>query len=243
VFSDGRSTSSGTQILVRQTDGSPPRFLGEGDALDLSADKKTVLALRDGGLVLLPVGAGMPQELPTPGLEIGTYVEGLLFRDGKRAVVLAQRIDSRERGVFLLEVGSDAGPRRISEASLSRWPSLRLSPDERWVAAGADDGPVLLPTAGGPAVRLPEVRGFPVGWSAAGDLWVGSGSLPPARLLRVDVVTHQVKESREIAPGDPTGVILMWPVHITPDGNSVAIGTSRRRSRLFLMRGAGPPKN
>jgi eukaryotic-like serine/threonine-protein kinase len=250
AFSDGRPTFSGPalsslQILVRQTDASPPKLLGEGEALDLSADKRTVLASREGGLVLLPVGAGMPQGLSTPGLEVE---EGRLFRDGRRVVVVARSIDSRERAVFLLEVGSDAGARPISEAGLSRWPSLRLSPDERWVAAsGFDEVPVLLPIEGGPAIRLPEVspehRAFPVGWSAGGDLWVQSAVYPPAQLLRVDVVTHQVRESRELAPRDPTGVYLMYPVHITPDGKSVALSTFRTRSRLFLMRGAGPPKN
>src|SRR5215470_315803 len=170
AFSDGRSARSGMQILVRKTDGSPPKSLGEGYALDLSADRKTVLASRKEGLVLLPVGAGMPQGLPTPGLE--GVEEGRLFRDAKRVVVVARPTDSRERGVFLLEVGSDAGARPISEAGLHRWPSIRLSPDERWVAAlGADELPVLLPIAGGPAIRLPglsrEHFATPVGWSAA----------------------------------------------------------------------------
>jgi hypothetical protein len=246
AFSDGRAGAlSAIQILVRQTDGSPPKILGKGLALDLAADKKTVLAKQKAGLVLLPVGAGMAQGLPTPGLEVE---EGRLFRDGKRVVVVARPVDGRERGVFLLEVGSDAGPRPISETRLSRWPSIRLSPDERWVAASdADEVPVLFPIAGGPPVRLPEVspehRAYPVGWSAAGDLWVQSPESPPAQLLRVDVVTHQVRESRELAPRDPTGVILTWPVHITPDGSSVALSTFRLRSRLFLMRGVGVPKN
>src|SRR5262249_6098709 len=103
AFSDGRSMLSGSavpvQILVRQTDGSPPTLLGEGEALDLSADKKTVLALRKEGLVLIPVGAGMAKALPTPGLEVS---EGRLFRDGKRVVVVARPTDGRERAVFLL---------------------------------------------------------------------------------------------------------------------------------------------
>ncbi len=246
AFTDTRAAAlSAHQILVRQTDGSPPRFLGEGLALDLSADKKTVLARRGSGLVLLPVGAGKAQELPTPGLEVE---EGRFFRDGKRVVVAARPTDGRERGVFLLEVGSDAGPRTISEAGLARWPSLQLSPDERWVAAwGADEVPLLLPTAGGPPIRLPEVspehRAIPVGWSAAGDLWVQSAGHPPAQLLRVDVAARQVRESRELAPGDPTGVVLMWPTHITPDGSMVAFTSIRTRSRLFLMRGVGVAKN
>src|SRR5262249_268271 len=183
--------------------------------------------------------------LPTPGLAVQ---EGRLFRDGKRVVVVAQPTDGRDRGVFLLEVGSDAGPRRISGASLSRWPSIRLSPDERWVAvAGAAEIPIVFPIAGGHPVRLPDIspghRAFPVGWSAAGDLWVQAPESPPAQLLRFDVAAREVRESRELAPRDLTGVVITWPVHITPDGNTVACSALRTRSRLFLMRGAGPPTN
>jgi hypothetical protein len=245
AFSDYRPPSPAEFVLVRQTDGSPAKFLGEGHALDLSADKRTVLASREAGLVLLPVGAGMPRELPTPGLEVD---DARLFRDGKRAVLGALQIGARERRVFLLEVGSDAGARPISEVSVGPWPCLALSPDERWVAASGADEAVVLPIAGGGSpIRLqgilPEPGGCPIGWSAAGDLWLASGRDPPAQLLRVDPRTRQVKETRQLSPGDPTGVALMWGVRITPDGNTVAFSYIRGSGRLFVMRGAGVPKN
>ena len=234
-------------ILVRPTDGSPPKILGEGVALDLSADKKSVLAFVKDELVLLPVGPGSPRKLPTPGLEVGDG-DGRLFRDGKRLVVAARPPNGREHRVYLLEVGSDAGPRSISETALSRFPLLALSPDERWVAAwDGEDVPVVLPIAGGTPIRLPELSPhrdvFPVGWSAGGDLWLLKGFDPPAQLIRVDLGSHQIKESRELSPADPTGVTLTPWLRITPDGSAVAYNTYRVRSRLFLMRGAGAAKN
>jgi len=246
AFSNLRVTPPAEFALVRQTDGSPAKFLGEGQALDLSADKRTVLVGRGAGLILLPVGAGMPRELPTPGLEVD---DARLFRDGKRAVLAARPLDAGERGVFLLDLGSDAGARPISEVSVGPWPCLALSTDEHWVATnGADGEPVVLPIGdGGSPVRLPglspERNYCPAGWSATGDLWVRSGRDPPVQLHRVDPHTRQVKESRELSPGDPTGVALMWGARITPDGNTVAFSYFRWRSRLFLMRGAGVPKN
>jgi DNA-binding winged helix-turn-helix (wHTH) protein len=249
VFSDYRPPSTSEFVLVRQTDGSPPKYLGEGHALDLSADKRTVLAspgLGGPGLILLPVGAGMPTQLPTPGLEVD---DARLFRDGKRVILGAHPTGASERRVFLLEVGSDAGARPISEVSVAPWPCLALSPDERSVAVNGGDGTVLvLPIVGGGSpVRIqgvsPEPGVCPIGWSAAGDLWLLSGRDPPAQLFRVDPRTRQVKETRQLSPGDPTGVLLVWGVRITPDGKTLAFSFGRARSRLYVMRGVGVPKN
>jgi hypothetical protein len=246
VFNDGAPTAPETElILVRRTDGSPPKILGEGRPLDLSADKKTVLAIVKDELVLLPVGPGTPRKVPTPGLEVR---DGRLFRDGKRLVVAARTTNGRERRVYLLEVGSGAGPRSISETVLSRFPLLAISPDERWVAAwDGEDVPVVLPIVGGTPIRLPELSPhrdvFPVGWSAGGDLWLLKGFDPPAQLIRVDLGSQQIKESRELSPADPTGVTLPVWVRITPDGSAVAYNIYRVRSRLFLMRGLGVAKN
>ena len=232
-------------VLVRATDGSPPKILGDGLALDLSADKKTVLVKQKAGLVLLSVGAGTPRAVPTPGFDVQ---DGRLFRDGKRVVVAARPLDGREYRVFVLEVGSDAGPRLISETPVARNPSLRISPDQLWVAAwGADMAPVVLPITGGKPLLLgdlpPERGGVPVGWSARGDLWLQSRVNPPVNLLRVDLATRQIKESRELSPGDLTGVSVMWGIRITPDGSAVAFSYKRVRSHLYLMRGAGVPRN
>jgi Tol biopolymer transport system component len=246
VFSDSAPAAPETDlILVRRTDGSPPKILGEGVPLDLSADRKSVLALVKDELVLLPVGSGTPQKLPTHGLEV---LDGRFFRDGKRLVVAARPTNGRERQVYLLDLGSDAGPRSVSETVLSRFPLLALSPDERWVAAwDGEDVPVVLPIPGGPPVRPLELSPrrdvFPVGWSAGGDLWLLKGFDPPVQLIRVEPRSHQIKESRELSPADLTGVTLPVWARITPDGSAVAYNTVRVRSRLFLMRGAGAAKN
>jgi hypothetical protein len=105
---------------------------------------------------------------------------------------------------------------------------------------------VVLPIAGGTPIRLPELspdRLVPIGWSAAGDLWLMKGQDLPGHLIRVDLGSHQIKESRELSPGDPTGVFLLPSLRITPDGSTVAYTYRRVRSRLFLMRGAGTVKN
>jgi hypothetical protein len=115
------------------------------------------------------------------------------------------------------------------------------------VAVNGEDGTVMvLPLAGGGSpIHLrglsPEPGVCPIGWSAAGDLWLLSGRDPPAQLLRVDPRTRQIKETRQLSPGDPTGVLLVWGVRITPDGNTVAFSYARAHSRLFVMRGAGVP--
>jgi DNA-binding winged helix-turn-helix (wHTH) protein len=243
VFSDHRFVPSTEYVLTRRTDGSPPRFLGEGHALDLSADQRTVLALTSAGLVAIPVGPGAPQPLPTPGLEVD---EGRFFRNGKAVVIGARPKGGRERRAYVLEGGSGL-PRLISEVGLSRWPSVVVSPDERWVAAAdSQDLPIVFPLGGGEPIRfsdiLPEPNAFPMGWSAAGDLWVLSRRGRQV-LLRVDLRARQVRESRELSLEDMTGISMIWSARVTPDGNAVAFNYGRNRSRLFLMRGAGVPRN
>ncbi len=231
-------------VVIRGIDGSPPKVLGEGLALDISADTKTVLARSRNGLVLLPTGPGAPQKLLTPGLEIE---DARLLGDGKRMVVAARPIHEQERRLFMLEAGQNAAPRSISAVGISRFPCLAVSPDERWVAAwDSEDRAVVLSMHGGESVRFPEIpadrHALPVGWSSTGDLWLLEGRDPPAHLVRVDLVTHQVKESRELSPNDPTGVSLIFPANITSDGSIVSYSYIRVRSRLFVMRGADAMK-
>jgi hypothetical protein len=228
-------------VIVRKTDGSLPKILGEGYALDLSADSRFVLTYWKGGLLLLPVTTGNPIRVPTPGLEV--IFPGRLFRDGTRVLVAAKPTEEREGRLFLL---GPSGARKVSETSLSFWPAIvTLSPDERLVATlDRDDVLTIVPISGGTPIRLPEVStdglARPIGWSSDGDLWVLKGRDPPAHLLRVELRSHQIKESRDLGPDDPTGTSVVRWCRITPDGNTVGYSLLRNRSRLFVAKGLLP---
>jgi eukaryotic-like serine/threonine-protein kinase len=152
-------------VLVRQTDGSPPKILGDGLALDLSLDKKTVLAKQEAGLVLLPVGAGTPRTVPTPGFDVQ---DGRLLRDGKRVVVAARPLNGREYRVFVFEIGSDAGPRptfpRLRSITIPPYGSHRTSVGwqpgipswRRWCFPSLAASPSVLEISRQSAVEFPS---------------------------------------------------------------------------------------
>jgi hypothetical protein len=68
LFMEGREAAgSEIQVFLRSTDGSPATHLGEGIAFALSPDARWALVSPKapfGNLVLVPTGAGEPQELP-----------------------------------------------------------------------------------------------------------------------------------------------------------------------------------
>ena len=202
----------------------PPKILGEGTALDLSADKKSVLALVKEELVLLSVGPGTPRKLPTPGLEVQ---DGRLFRDGKRLVVAAGPPKGREHQVYQLEVGSDAEtPLWVRATALFTLPSPLRSPR---TSAGLRPGTArtclwCFPSPAGRPFGFrnsrPTEMCFPWGGRREVTSGYSRGFNPPAQLIRVNLGSHQIKESRELAPAEPNWGHLPGFGRHTPDGSA-----------------------
>src|SRR5262249_36763696 len=80
--------------MLRRTDGSPAKILGDGQAMDLSADGRWALvtSIDYRKLTALPTGAGHPRPFATHGLEI----ESARFLSDAREVLVTGRAQGEE---------------------------------------------------------------------------------------------------------------------------------------------------
>jgi Tol biopolymer transport system component len=230
--------------FLRPTDGSDPVILGEGRALALSPDGQLALVARflpEAHLVLLPVGAGDPRELPGRGLR---YRRALFSSDGKRIVFTAE--DDRGSLNSYVQDLAAGPPRQIGEAGFR---AAVPSPDGRSVVGRTERGVFQLridveepprPVAGS------LLNDVPVQWSADGKaiyVWA-TDTEPPLTVDRIELETGRRERWRRLAPPDMTGFLRYGPrfrgpgLAITPDGRFYAYTYFIDQSRLVLSEGA-----
>ena len=79
------------RAYLRRTDGAPAVWLGNGTALDVSPDGKSVVCLSHGlpsELRLVPVGAGEPRILRRGMIDQRGYSQAMFLPDGRLLVVV-----------------------------------------------------------------------------------------------------------------------------------------------------------
>jgi eukaryotic-like serine/threonine-protein kinase len=246
---DGRqvlfTSQEGPVAYLRPTDGSEPLKLGTGQALALSPDEKWALVQtvgKEGALSRLPIGPGVPQALSLRGVSAS---DAQWLHASAGVVVLALWPGQARSELYVVPFDGGA-PAPISDGGVIPI-FLEVSLDDRWVAALAlNEVLTLYPTDGGPSVPLPELGGdaVPAGWTRADELWVQLDALRafPAHLVRYDVRGRRVLEERFVSLGDPTGVLTLSRVKLTPTGQAVAFDYKRTLGYLFLLDGLDPPR-
>jgi hypothetical protein len=224
---------------LRKTDGSPAVKLGEGRAIDLSADGRWVLAQSpdsEKNLVLVPTGTGTPVTIEEPGFE--TVGAAALFPDGKRMLIRGAEPGRKPR-LYVQELPSGK-PRPITERGFY-FPGRGMSPAGDWFAVRGDiaEDLSLVPTAGGEPRTIPGTKDLgPVGWTPDGRFLFASviGSFP-ARVVRVEVATGKREPWKDLAPSDQS-ITGIGNVFLTPDGKSYVYGYRRVQvSDLFVVEG------
>ncbi len=237
-FGDAAGTE-GAHYL-RKTDGSPAVKLGEGAALDLSADGKWVLARKPGSessLVLTPSGTGTPVTIEEPGFE--AVAAAALFPGGKRLLLQAAE-PGHKRRLYVQDL--PAGKPRPIAAEGYGFGRRPVSPDGQWVAAYGDwsDDAFLLPVEGGEPRTIPQTKDLDfLQWAPDGKFLYAAltGSIP-AQLVRVEVATGRREPWKSLAPPDLSGLIEIGTISVTPDGRSYAYGYGRSAtSDLYLIEG------
>jgi WD40 repeat protein len=227
--------------VIRRTDGSPARVLGDGKAMDLSPDGRWALVRNPAGsMIALPTGPGQARDIPSPGLIVRA---ARWLRDGKRVVVLARTPSEATASVYLVDGGGKPS-RRVSELVVSDV-AVEPSPDERWAAVVVPDGTVrLVSLEDGTSREVPRAQGIPRRWASNRELWLSrSGQSMPAEntVLRVDVEIGKVLEQRVYQPADPGGSASRSDLELAPDGRGVAYTQGRIVGSLYLVRGLLTP--
>jgi len=240
----GEGAGEGYSIYLRETDGSPAVRLGPGTNPRFSRDGKWVLTAdirtEPPQLMLLPTGPGEPVPVTRDRLQ---HIDGQFFPDGKR-IVFAAGEAGRGRRLYVQTI-SGGTPVSISlegvRGSIEGLGIGPISPDGRFVAAWSPDGKLhLYPTSPGDSMPVAGVADgeFPIQWSHdAKSLYVkGPGELP-ARVFRVNPVSGKRELWRQFAPSDPTGVVAVQGVVMTPDAAAYAYTYVRILSDLYVAEG------
>jgi len=225
-------------VYIRKTDGSPAVLLGEGGAVALSPDGKSVIAQTQDSpsqLKLLTTGAGEAKDLTKDNIN---HSWSHWFPDGKRILFSG---NEPGKGVRLYVYDFASGKSRPITSEGVNGTAFVISPDSQLVAGiGPDQKGYLFPVAGGEPRVIPGLNPGeqPVTFSTdGGSLYIYQPGELPARVDRLDVHTGQRKLWRQLIPSDPAGVETIGPILMTPDAKTCVFGYHRMLADLYLVEG------
>jgi serine/threonine protein kinase len=226
-------------VYVRKTDGSPAVLLGEGGAVALSPDGKSVIAQTQDSpsqLRLLTTGAGEARDLTKDSMN---HSWAQWFPDGKRVLFSG---NDPGKGVRLYVYDPASGKNIPITPEGVSGTAFVISPDSQMVAGiGPDQKGYLFPVDGGGEPRV--IPGLnpgeqPITFSTdGGSLYIYQPGELPAKVDRLDLRTGQRKLWKELMPTDPAGVETIGPILITPDARTCVFGYHRMLADLYLVEG------
>jgi serine/threonine protein kinase len=225
-------------VYIRKTDGSPAVLLGEGGAVSLSPDGKSVIAQTQASpsqLRLLTTGAGEAKELTNDNVN---HSWAHWFPDGKRVLFTG---NEPGKGVRLYVYDPGSGKSQPISPEGVNGTAFVISPDSQTVAAiGADQKGYLFPVSGGEPRVIPGLNPGeqPITFSADGlSLYIYQPGELPAKVDRLDLRTGQRTLWRQLMPSDPAGVETIGPILMTPDAKTCVFGYHRMLADLYLVEG------
>jgi Tol biopolymer transport system component len=234
------SKSSGMTyaVYIRKTDGSPAVLLGEGGAVALSPDGKSVIAQTQdtpSQLKLLTTGAGEARELTKDNVN---HTWAKWFPDGKRLLFSA---DEPGRGVKLYVYDMESAKSQPISPEGINGNAFTISPDSSMVAGiGPDQKGYLYPVAGGeptPIVGL-NIGEQPINWTEDGhSIYIYQPGELPAQVYKLDIKTGQRSLWKQLLPSDPAGVENIGPIYMTRDAKTCVFGYHRMLADLYLVEG------
>lgn len=237
VFSEaGDGGGPNYTVFVRDTDGSPPSRISDGDAMAMSPDGKWVVVrpAQGGALILVPTGAGEAKSITHDAI---TYNSARWLPDGKR--VLASGIEAGH-GVrdYVIDLSSgDARP--VTPEGTA---GTRISPDGKSTLVRSAEGKWGIWPLDGSGLRLiPGLDSTYVvsGWSPDGkSIYVVSGRANEriAKLYRVNINTGKMDFWRTFGQ-DAAGMRGTSSPHFSSDGTAYAYGYVRTLSEAYVVTG------
>ena len=226
-------------VYIRKMDGSPAVLLGEGGAVSLSPDGKSVIAQTQASpsqLRLLTTGAGEAKELTKDNIN---HAWAHWFPDGKRILFSG---NEPGKGVRLYVYDPASGKNSPITPEGVSGTAFVISPDSQLVAGiGPDQKGYLYPVGGGGEPRV--IPGLnpgeqPITFSSdGGSLYIYQPGELPAKVDRLDVRSGQRTLWKQLMPSDPAGVETIGPILMTPDAKTCVFGYHRMLADLYLVEG------
>ncbi len=225
-------------VYIRKTDGAPAVLLGEGGAVALSPDGKSVIAQTQDSpsqLKLLTTGAGEAKDLTKDNIN---HSWSHWFPDGKRILFSG---NEPGKGVRLYVSDLASGKSQPITQEGVNGTAFVISPDSQWVAGiGPDHKGYLFPVAGGEPQVIPGLNPGeqPITFSSdSRSLYVYQPGELPALVNRLDLQTGQRSLWKQLMPSDPAGVETIGPILMTPDAKTCVFGYHRMLADLYLVEG------
>jgi serine/threonine protein kinase len=226
-------------VYIRKTDGSPAVLLGEGGAIALSPDGRSVIAQTQDSpsqLKLLNTGAGEAKDLTKDNIN---HSWAHWFPDGKR-ILFSGNEPGKGTRLYVYEPASNK-TQAITPEGVSGT-AFVISPDSQYVAGvGPDQKTYLYSIAGGgdpkpvPGMNSGEQ---PITWGADGhSLYIYQPGELPARVDHLDIQTGKRTLWKNLMPSDPAGVETIGPILMTPDAKTCVFGYHRMLADLYLVEG------
>jgi Tol biopolymer transport system component len=237
AFSEsGEAGGSLFGVYLRSVDtNSPAVRLGEGTTEALSRDGKWVLSIprnrKPPQIVMLPTGTGQPRPVTNDAL---SHRNARWFPDG-RNILFQGNEAGRPPRIWMQSIDGGA-PRALTPENVAG--TLITADSKRLLVRGADRKFFFFPIDGGTPEPVPALRGSDVPLRFASDgmsVYVGTFGRIPAQLEKVNLATGARTRVRELRPGDPSGLINVGPVFVTPDEKTIVYSYTRLLSDLYLI--------
>jgi Tol biopolymer transport system component len=234
---EGNGGGANYTVFLRDTDGTPPARIGEGDAHAISPDAKWVItkAAKGGPLILVPTGAGESRPLTHDSV---SYSDVRFLLDGKR--LLASGIEaSHGRRDYLIDLSTgDSKP--ITPEGVA---GVNLSPDGSSATVLGPDGKWgIWPLEGNGGMRLIPLldsRYYVTGWSPDGKSVYVASSRPEqiAKVFKVDTATGKMELWKTFGAGVGAGVTDTGAPHFSSDGAAYAYIYVQILSNAYVVTG------
>jgi len=223
-------------VFLRDTDGSPPSRIGDGNAMAISPDTKWVITkpAKGGPLSLVPTGAGEARQLTHDAI---SYLSVRWLPDGKR--LLAAGIEAGHGARDYLIDLSNGNSKPITPEGIA---GVNLSPDGRSTAVLGPDGKWGIWSLEGGGIRLiPGLDSsyYVNGWSPDGrSVYAISSraSEKTAKVYQVNTVTGKMQLWRTFG-AEAAGVSSVGAPRFSSDGTAYAYIYVRVLSQAYVVTG------
>jgi Tol biopolymer transport system component/tRNA A-37 threonylcarbamoyl transferase component Bud32 len=224
-------------VFLRDTDGSPPARIGEGDAMAISPDGKWTITKppKGGPMNLVPTGAGESKPITHDAVNYQTVT---WLPDGKRLLASGLEAGHGARD-YVIDVSSgDAKP--ITPEGVA---GVRLSPDGKSAAVLGSDGKWGVWPLEGSSIRpIPGLdSGYSVvGWSPDGGSVYAASSHEDektAKVYKVNIATGNMELWKTFGEGTTAGVRGVGGIYLSSDGTVYAYTYSVVLSQAYVVTG------
>jgi Tol biopolymer transport system component len=232
----GEDEPEGSALYLRDVDGAVAVRIGGGFSLGaFSPDATRIAAITSDQdrLLSLPVREGETVELPRG--TIRRFDGAAWLPDGRHLLILAADAEGKRVFQQALEGGP---PHPVTEPIAAD--TFCPSPDGGRFVASDGRRLVIYSLDGSPPRPVPgeHTERRLLRWSADGRaVFTYRVGDRPGHLYRIDLATGGEQVVRTLLPPDPTGVVRIHPVVVTPDGRTWAYTATQILSDLYVYSG------